>query len=190
MNRRRFLAGAGSVAGVGSLTLATGAFTSVNAERTVAVAVEEDNDAFLKLQEAGEGERSEMDGGTLELAVPGDDEGQYPSGDSTNPEGIAPDSVYKFGADAGGQSGDGLFTVTNQGTQPVDVYGTDGSEADEPSVAIFDVETDENEVLTESDPYEALGVGETLYCGIRLDTHGVGVDEYDVPLLINATADD
>jgi hypothetical protein len=189
MKRRNLLIGVGSVAAGGTLAIGTGAFTSVSAQRTVTVDVEEDSDALLKLQDVGSGKRSVTDDGKLELSIPGEDEDQYPNGDPTNPDGIAPDSVYKFGADAGGDPGDGLFTVTNQGTQPVDVYGTDGSEADEPSVAIFDAETDD--ILTKGDPYESLGVGKTLHCGIRLDTHGVDVqtDAYDVPLTINANAD-
>ncbi|WP_136718162.1 hypothetical protein [Halorientalis salina] len=189
MKRRNLLAGMGGLAAGSGLLVGTGAFTSVSADRTVTVAVEEDSDALLKLQELGTGKRSVTDGGKLELNIPSDDEGQYPSGDPTDPDGVAPDSVYKFGADAGGNPGDGLFKVINQGTQPVDVYGTNGSDADEPSVAIFDPETDEKEILTESDPYKSLGVGSTLRCGVQLDTHDVSVNTYDVPLIINADAD-
>lgn len=188
MERRQILTGIGGLGAFAGLGLGTGAFTSVSANRTVSVDVEEDSDAFLKLQEVGSGKRSVTDGGKLELNIPGNDEGQYPEGDETNPDGVAPDSVYKFGADAGGDPGDGLFKVTNQGTQPVDVYGADGSDADEPSVAIFDVDT--GAVLTETDPFESLGIGDTLHCGIRLDTHGVDVQNsaYDVPMLVNAHA--
>lgn len=192
MNRRTLLTSISGLAAFGAV--GSGAFTSVSAERTVTVDVEDDSDALLKLQEVGDGKRSAMDGGQLELNIPGDNEDQYPSGGSTDPEGVGTDSIYRFSADAGGNPGDGLFKITNQGTQPVDIYGTDGSDADEPSVAMFNVDAENGlteNVLTESDPYESLGTGQTLYCGLQLDTHGVDVQDtvYNVPLTINALAD-
>ncbi|MFB6179014.1 MAG: hypothetical protein ABEI77_04740 [Halorientalis sp.] len=184
MKRRGYIAGFGTVVASGGFVLSSGAFTSVSADRTITVNVADDTDALLKIDSVGDGGRSTTKNGQLKLNIPGTDEDKY---GGTDPDGIGTDSVYWFGADAGGSLGDGLFKITNQGTQDVNVYGTDGSEDDEPSVAMFDA--DSETVFTESNPYESLGIGKTLYCGIRLDTHGADVAHYDVPMMINAVAD-
>ncbi|WP_225917741.1 hypothetical protein [Halobaculum rubrum] len=189
MKRRRLLTSLGTLVGGTSLALSTGAFTSVSAERSVSVDVTDDAYAFLRLNERGRGERSEIDGGTLKFNIPGDDEDGYPSGNPTDPEGLGTDSVYRFGQDAeGGETG--LFGITNHGTQPVKVYSTQSSTSNEPSVTIFDVET--GNLLTENDPSDPLGVGDQLLCGLEIDTYGVPVqaEEYDVSLMINAVATD
>jgi len=106
-----------------SLALGTGAFTSVSAERSVTIDTADDAYAFLRLNERGGGERSEIDGGTLVFNIPGDDESGYPSENPTDPEGLGTDSVYRFGEDAAHDEA-GLFAIRNQGTQPVNVYST------------------------------------------------------------------
>lgn len=80
----------------------------------------------------------------------------------------------------------GLFGITNQGTQPVEIYGTQSTTTGVPSVSIFDVST--GDLLTEANPSSPLGVGEQLLCGLKVDTHDVSVqtDEYEVSLVINA----
>lgn len=168
-----------------AVTVGTGAFSSVEAERGVTVAVVNDYDAYLGLEEVGEGDRSEIDGGVLELNLPGDDEDEHTEND---PDGLGPDSVYRFDKDAGGDPGDGLFTVTNQGTQPVAVYSTQESTTDVPTVTVFDVDT--GNLLTADSPSVRLDTGETLRCGIEVDTHGVDARDqaYDVTLSLNAEA--
>lgn len=187
MKRRRFITALGGLAGVGSLAVGSGAFNFANVERTVSIAVADDRNAFLKLTQRGSGERSEVDGrpDTLEFNIPGDDEDDYPSGNPTEPGGVGTDSVYRFDQDAGGDE-EGLFGITNQGTQPVEVYSTQSTTSGVPSVTIFDVESDE--LLTESSPSPPLGVGNQLLCGLEIDTHGVDVrsEEYEISLVINA----
>lgn len=190
MKRRTLIAGLGSLTASSALAVGSGAFTSVSAERSVSVSVADDGYAFLRLNERGSGERSETDGGTLEFSIPGDDEGEYPSGDPTDPEGLGTDSVYRFGADAA-QDEAGLFAVRNQGTQPVEVYSTQDSTDGVPSVTMFDM--DSGDLLTESSPSAPLGVGAgPLVCGLEIDTHGVPIqdDAYDIGLTINAVATD
>lgn len=168
----------------GSLAVGTGAFNVTRVDRAITVGVEEDYDAYLQLEELGHGERSELDGGVLKLNIPGDDEGKY---NDQNPKGVGTDSVYWFGHDADGST-DGLFKITNQGTDPVRVYGSQSETTDVPSVTIFDVETETQ--LTEANPSDRIGVGESVRCGVRVDTHGVEVRNtpYDVTLTINAEA--
>lgn len=191
MKRRRFITALGGATGIGSLVVGSGAFNFANAERTVSIAVVDDRQAFLKLTQRGSGERSEVDGhpDTLEFSIPGDDDGDYPSGNPTDPEGLGTDSVYRFDQDAAGDE-TGLFGITNQGTDPVEVYSTQPTTSGVPSVTIFDVES--GNLLTESSPSNPLGVGEQLLCGLEIDTHGVSVQSqaYDVSLLINAEATD
>lgn len=181
----------GGAAGIASLAVGTGAFNFANVERSVSVAVADDRNAFLKLTQRGSGERSEVDGNpdTLEFSIPGDDEGEYPSGNPTDPAGLGRDSVYRFDQDAGGDE-KGLFGITNQGTQPVEVYSTQPDTSGVPSVTVFDVESDA--LLTESSPSASLDVGDQLLCGLQLDTHGVEVrnQEYDISVVINAKAVD
>ncbi|MDH5018895.1 hypothetical protein [Halobacterium rubrum] len=190
MKRRNFIATLGLATTSGATLLGTGAFTSVQAERSISVAVADDAYAYLRLNERGKGERSETDGGTLEFSIPGDDEGEYPTGNPTDPDGLGTDSVYRFGADAAHDES-GLFAVRNRGTQPVEVYSTQGSTEGVPSVTMFDV--DSGDLLTESSPSAPLGVGAgPLVCGLEIDTHGVPIQDeaYDVDLTINAVATD
>lgn len=187
MKRRRFITALGGLAGAGSLAVGSGAFNFANVERTVSIAVADDRNAFLKLTQRGSGERSEVDGhpDTLEFNIPGDEDDEYPSGNPTDPGGLGTDSVYRFDQDAGGDE-EGLFGISNQGTKPVEVYSTQPTTSGVPSVRIFDVTT--GNLLTESSPSSALGVGDQLLCGLEIDTHGVDVQhsEYDVSLIINA----
>jgi hypothetical protein len=187
MKRRRFLTALGGVTGAGSLIVGSGAFNFVNVERTVSITVADDRQAFLKLTQRGSGERSEVDGhpDTLEFSFPGDDDGDYPNGNPTNPDGLGTDSVYRFAADAAHDES-GLFGITNQGTDPVEVYSTQSTTSGVPSVTIFDVNS--GDLLTDSAPSDPLVVGETLVCGLEIDTHDIDVqaDNYDVSLSIHA----
>jgi hypothetical protein len=186
MQRRKFLAGLGSLAAGSVAAMGTGAFTSVSAERNVSVRVADDRQSFLKLTQRGGGRRSYSDGvpETVGFDIPGPDESDY---GGTDPKGVGADSVYRFGSDAGDIE-DGLFAAENQGTQPVEVYSTQTIEGDVPEVTIYDVET--GNLLTEGSPSEPLGVGERLLCGLEIDTHGVDVreEEYDLTVTINAVA--
>ncbi|WP_262175038.1 hypothetical protein [Haloarcula laminariae] len=182
MNRRTLIAGFGSLASGSVFAIGTGAFTSVSAGRSVSVSVAADDEAFLKLEERGEGRRSYEDGNTVGFDIPGPDDDDY---GGTDPEGLGTDSVYQFGDDAAHDES-GLFSITNQGTQPVEVYSTQETTSGLPEVTIYDVDT--GDLLTEDSPSEAIEVGEQLNCGLEIDTQDVPVreDEYDISLVINA----
>lgn len=191
MRRRRLVTALGSLVGAGSIAIGSGAFNFGNVQRSVSVSVADDRNAFLKLTQRGSGERSDVDGNpdTIEFAIPGDDDGDHPVGDPTDPAGLGEDSIYRFGEDAGHDE-TGLFGVTNQGTDPVRVYSTQPAPTTGvPSVTMFDVQT--GQLLTESTPSDPLTVGSQLVCGIEIDTHGVDVrgDAYDLSIVINAEVD-
>lgn len=179
----------GAFASASGLVVGSGAFNFGNVERSVSIAVADDDSAFLKLTERGSGMRSVVDGGILKVSIPGYQESDYPTSNPTDPAGVGTDSVYRFGKDAGGDEV-GLFGVTNQGTRPVEVYSTQPSTTGVPSITIFDAES--GDLLTEDSPSAALGVGEQLLCGIEVDTHGVDPrsEEYEVSVVINADETD
>jgi len=188
MKRRRLITGLAGVAGASSLVVGSGAFNFANVERSISIDVADDAYAFLRLNERGGGERSEIDSGTLEFNIPGEDDDDYPAGNPTDPEGLGTNSVYRFGGDAAHDEA-GLFAVRNQGTQPVQVYSTQQTTEDVPSVTMYNVNT--GDLLTESSPSSQLGVGSgPLVCGLEIDTHGVPIQDtaYDVDLTINAVA--
>jgi hypothetical protein len=188
MNRREIIAALGAATVGTSAAAGTGAFTSVTAERSVNVNIADDAYAFLRLNERGGGGRSEIDGGTLEFNIPGDDEDEYPSASPTDPDGLGVDSTYRFGGDTAHDEA-GLFAVRNQGTQAVEVYSTQEVTEGVPSVTMYNVNT--GDLLTESSPSPQLGVGSgPLVCGLEIDTHSIPVrdEAYDIDLIINAVA--
>ena len=95
--------GMGFVAVMTGMVFGTGAFTQVEAERTVDVDVADDADAFLGLYETT-GNYTAANGGTVAIQL----------NDSSDASGIGvnDDAVTTV---------DSVINVSNQGTQPVDV---------------------------------------------------------------------
>jgi len=107
MNRRKFLAGFGSLAAASATAMGTGAFTSVNAERTVNVAVASDENAFLGLDTLDSSNSDEfvsLNGGTLGIDI---------SETTAGGAGVNMNARTAF---------DDMFQITNQGTQRAAVY--------------------------------------------------------------------
>lgn len=100
MQRRKMLAALGSVAIGGATAVSTGAFTSVQAQRSVQVSTATDANAFLGLDATGG--RATTDGdGQLVLDFDGSDNGA---------QGLNPDARTAF---------TDLFEITNQGNNDV-----------------------------------------------------------------------
>jgi hypothetical protein len=177
------LVGLGGSLGLSGV-ISSGAFSSVSVNRDITVSVAEDRQAYLRLTQRGSGRRSYYDGSTIGFDIPSPDEDDY---GGTDPKGVGQDSIYRFGQDAGGDE-TGLFGITNQGTQPVQVYSSQAETVGKPEVTIYDVES--GKLLTKTDPSPPLGVGNQLICGLEIDTHDVSAreEEYDITLTINATA--
>lgn len=107
MERRKFIAGLGSLTAAGAAGIGTGAFTSVTADRSVNVELAGDSSALLALQDGGGPNSSDYvdtSGNTVSFDFTGSDNG----GGGLN-------------ADATTVIND-LLTVVNQGTQPVDFH--------------------------------------------------------------------
>jgi len=107
MNRRKFLAGFGSLAAASATAMGTGAFTSVDAERTVNVAVASDENALLGLDTLDSSNSDEfvnLNGGTLGIDI---------SETTAGGAGVNMNARTAF---------DDMFQITNQGTQRAVVY--------------------------------------------------------------------
>jgi hypothetical protein len=94
-----------------SMVMATGAFSTVTAERSVDVKVTGDKNAFLALQPSDGPNKAyaKMNGGQLAINLNGEAK--------VDGKGVNPDAVTSF---------DNVFTITNQGSQSVKVWIEDG----------------------------------------------------------------
>ncbi|WP_299331691.1 hypothetical protein [Haloplanus sp.] len=104
MQRRKFIAGVGSLAAGAAAVTGTGAFTSVSANRSIAVEVADDANAFLGLEAADSANADAFvtnTGGTIAVDVSNTDAGG---------QGINRNAATAI---------DDLFVVTNQGTSDV-----------------------------------------------------------------------
>jgi hypothetical protein len=144
---------------------ATGAFTSVTAERTAEVDVAGDSNAYLQLQsyDGPNGHYAKTTGGTLELDLSDSNQGT-PSGAGVNPN--ATTTI------------DNVFNITNQGTQSVFVNIND----DSGDVRFYN---SANESL--EDGTQEIAPGETIQVGLSVDT--TGTDEFDDLTEVTIVAD-
>lgn len=172
MQRRNFIAILGTAGASAATVLGTGAFTSVSAERSVTVAVEDDAYAFLRMEPNPDtglnGEntgRSFTNGRQIKFEIPGDE-----AGENSNAEGVGVDSVYEF---------HDLVTITNQGTQPAILYSSyDGSN-------LADLALVNDEGVLRNDP-PVLSIGEGINVGIYIDTRNSSAGEFNETLTIVA----
>ena len=116
MKRRKFIIGTGALAAGSAAAVGSGAFTSVSAARSVDVAVAGDQSALLAL--------APCDGPN----------GEYATANGADPDGDNSDALSEIGENYEFELNipdlnpnaftrlDNVFTVTNQGTQPVVVY--------------------------------------------------------------------
>ena len=188
MKRRTLIVGRGGLATGTSIATATGAFTSISAERRLKVTTEGDNDALLMLQQLGDGKRSIEDGTPekVEFSFPGLEERLDDSS-----LGLGVDSVYEFDRDANESEEEspteGLLRIENQGTQTVEVYSEHATDS-ELEIELYDV-TDDDENALRNDPAK-LGVGEAVNVGFRIRTFDANVGTFDETLTIVAEIDD
>ena len=164
MERRKFIAGLGSITAAGAAGIGTGAFTSVSADRDVSVNVAGDSSAFLKfdLEDEPNAAYAEVpQNGTLEIALDGSltDGNGNPAGSGVN------DDAYTIIRD--------IFTITNQGTQ--DIYvGVDGSTLPEKNASTGDDKA-VGFFSDDSDKGAGLGVGDGYYSGSGLGLASKGI---------------
>ena len=111
MNRRQLLALIGSVSAGTAVVNGTGAFTSVEADRDVAVEVASDANAYLALSATGpNAPYTTVEDGQLGIDLTGDNTSGISGGQGVNAEAI---TVFED-----------LFEIRNQGTQDAAVSAT------------------------------------------------------------------
>jgi len=147
-----------------------GAFTSTAAERSVSVAVADDDAAFLALEpsDGANGVYAAQSGGTLELRF---------DGSGTPADGLNPDATT-YAAN--------VFTVTNQGTQTVSLT-VDAVEG----IAFYaTADGTERRIDADSAGGVPVDVGEQVNVSVELDTaNGSALEAVDsVTVAANATA--
>lgn len=182
--KRRTILGVAASGIAGSLAVGSGAFTTVEADRTVTAEVAGDDDAFLVIDAeavdtAGRSSLVSMDTDIDDpyqatFRIPGPEEDLI--GD-TDPEGIGQNSVYKFGS---------MAVIRNQGTQSVDVYSD--HEGALGNISIFDTE-DPDTSLDSSENAMTLGTGEEFTMGLRLESGEQDPAEYNETVTIISEAE-
>ena len=187
MERRKFVIGMGSLAAGSAAAVGTGAFTSVEAERSVSVEVGDDNAAYLGLEAKRDDIISDdgVDGQlTIDLGSQETEEGG---------EGFNKEAITKV---------EGVFTITNQGTQEVGAGFVD----DEEEPVIFRNLTAEKEVIPgatlkvpedDREPHDGgedvavLGPGQSVDIDVEVDTlNETPQDEEDGSVVIGAYVED
>ncbi|WP_353634759.1 hypothetical protein ABSL23_03750 [Halobacterium sp. NMX12-1] len=113
MQRRKFIAGLGSLAAAGAAGIGTGAFTTVQANRSVSVSVASDSDALLALTTSYGDENAT----NADYVSTGDSAASISITDSVT----SGETGAGVNANATTQLND-LFKVVNQGTQAAVVY--------------------------------------------------------------------
>ena len=195
MERRKFTIGLGALATGSAAAIGTGAFTSVEADRSIQVDVADDADAFLALEgkdTPNGNEYVEDDGtdGTLSLDFSETEESGADGGLNQNADTIIRD----------------LFEIQNQGTQEVVVGVTDLPDgmsiyADEDSEVVGEngITLNQDSTGAGSSNLPRLGVGESLErVGVifRVDDElgdgGVAdaLEDFDGTITINAYTED
>ena len=154
MDRRKFIAGIGALSTVGAV--GTGAFTSVEADRTVSVSVAGDANAFLAMDASGtaNGEFA---------SINGNDQIELDFSDSNGGgDGLGLNSTYEF---------DDVFRITNQGTQPVYVWANfSGGTLDDDDIWFYPGSNSDRELNDGTNEVVTLPVGETVEMGVYVDT--------------------
>lgn len=176
MNRRQLLAGLGALVAGGGAATGTGAFTSVDASRDVAVEVSDDANGFLQIFPAGDGSQNPnaVFASQSQNGVFFDFNGSPQSVDGV---GTGQSSVYEFRD---------VVRVQNAGTQEVfvsidsitvDLTDNDGNPGDEGSVDVefYVHETAEDpstpiQVIDGNNADLVAPVGEQRAVGVRIDT--------------------
>jgi len=162
MERRKFIIGAGALGAGLSTAIGTGAFTSVEAERSFDIGTAGDQSAYVSLeaaQSSNGGQYVSTNGGLLTVTL-----------DSLNN-----DAVTRV---------EQLFTIQNEGSQAVNVYLEDASDAVSFVSSGSTIEGASNSV--------ELTVGEQVVVGLVVDTLSNDVEQGSLidTVTVHATADD
>ncbi|QWC18721.1 hypothetical protein [Halorubrum sp. 2020YC2] len=192
MNRRQLLAGLGAAAAGGGAALGTGAFTSVEADRSVNVSVADEDQAYLAISPASSANsnfafQDTSSGGKNQLSL------DFNAVNGVTGQGVGNSSDYSF---------DGVFVVENQGTQDLDIYieqlsagdFEDGPGTGNSPNGTLDVEfypgSSSDSPLTASDAASSnsvsVSLGSSQLIGVNIDIGNVDVKSWEADVTIEA----
>jgi len=173
MQRRKFIAGLGSLAAAGAAGIGTGAFTSVSADRSITVNTTGDQSALLAFKKAtndtdddGEGEVTENAQAYVNLSEGGQVSFNFNEGDDTGASGVNKNAETVF---------DDLVDIVNQGSQDVlvgvtslpdglgvysegDDAGSDSETQDDATAMNFDGSTESEQELAPGERIKNIGI--------------------------------
>ncbi|SIR40340.1 hypothetical protein [Natronorubrum daqingense] len=163
MNRRNVLVGLGTIVAGGGAALGTGAFSTVEADRTIEVTTTGDADAYLGIEAYGEGS---------EYVDDDDDEISFDFGGEDDEEGLNENAVTRF---------DNLITITNNGERDSENIEVTISADDDDMFLAYEGDNEDaeiNEITLDDDE---------LHVGFQFDT-GAGDNIEDIDTIeIEAT---
>lgn len=178
------MAGLGTAVAGSSLALGTGAFTSVEANRSVNVSVANEDQAYLALSPTTSENAtfvSQDNSANNELSIDINDA----AGTEDDGEGVGLNSVYEF---------DSVFQIQNQGTQEVEVSIDTLSDGDfDPSASGLTVKFyDGTDASTSLDPDNGssvtLSTGTTAEIGLKVETGEPDIEDFDADATVSADA--
>lgn len=159
MKRRNILAGIAAAVGT-TVTIGSGAFDVIEADRSAEVEIVNDDDAYLQLRE--------LDSGTFENAAFTDESGgifrldfnEVTLGGGRGPN---PHSTYEF---------DKVFAVTNKGSQEVEFWLDEFSFPESNKVESFDFYVGDNpdKIIDGDDGALEISDGDSAIVGIKIET--------------------
>ena len=165
MKRRNLIASIGAVV-TGGAAVGTGAFTSVEAERTATVAIADEDEALLALESTDDPNNAFVQTDTesrnrirLDFNNVVDDA----NGPGTN-------SVYEF---------DRVFEVSNQGAQDLFLQTEFEDTEDLDAVGFYVEDAVDNTI--DDDVAAGIGTGNSAAIGVTFDTDGIDVERGDNP---------
>lgn len=181
MQRRKFIAGVGSLAaGVAAVT-GTGAFTSVSANRNVSISVAPDNNAYLQMKELDTSNSkafvNDSGGRSNTLSISIDET-------STGGKGVNEQAVTFF---------DDLFSITNQGTEPAwvwiksNIQGVNYYNSDDNEVISIDQGHPKKAGYGDREVIQYIKVGEGFNVGLTINTIGTPNDRSGMSKIIADT---
>lgn len=171
MDRRKFLVGLGTTAVGGAVVVGSGAFSRIEAQRSVTIQVADDPNAYLGLDDCPDSANSSFadldDNGHLEVVM-----GESGNGGS----GVNSDSRSWF---------DDVFQICNQGKQDASIHVVEhddwpyvSEDEEERRVEFYVGDQRDRSIVGEDNPIR-LDVGECVCIGIRTTTHGLDAEEVD-----------
>jgi hypothetical protein len=179
MNRRQLLAGLGAAAAGGGAALGTGAFTSVEAQRSVTVNVADEDQAYLGIDE--------VDGTTYpnatfatqntknEISLDFNDNTETNDGS----EGVGLDSDYEF---------DNVFEIENQGTQEVEVSIDTIEPTSGVTVKFYDGTDASTSLDSDNGSPKSLGTGISTRIGVKIEVDEPSTGSYSADTTVSADA--